>query len=456
MKKIILLHFILFAFSFELLSQGLTQSADGKSSILLEGSAVSIDIAQTELAFGWNNLNQLIVRRDAAWFAGGDIRTKNSKGIGNLLSKGNFSPEGRVNAYAGRYFSNASQIVIDDTKDSYQNKPPSLEEKKYIMIEKYYQSLQTILKDSSYIITNEDILNKEKNSILKNFDDIIIRSGQILHRFHTRSDIGINENEVGISDEIKSFRIQVKSALAKVYKDLDIQSIQDLRRKTFRERKQSLNSNYWRVILFGFGGANAIGFTRFVKLDPNNLADSFEDINDWGRQGGFGFNGELRRWRLGFTYAWVFKNNFKNMSATTYTLKTETLSGTTSLSSEEEITAYAGNYGSTLQNESNIDIVYNLPLNENRTAHLLLNPYLRGNWFSRDKFLLANTTNIGLGFHFFKNDGNFLGGFYIEVPDVNNNIEKAKDLAKQNLRPVLKRFNLGITAKFGLNSVLTW
>ncbi|PKK37415.1 hypothetical protein BWI96_05975 [Siphonobacter sp. SORGH_AS_0500] len=432
----------------------MTQSAEGKSSVLIDGSALNIDITQSELGFGWNNLNPLVASKNSAYFFGGDIRVKNAKGVGTLLSKGNFTPEGRLNGYLGHYWSNANQTIDKNCIPS--NLIPSLEDKKLQLISLYHDSLIVILHSFSKLIPDTNTRKKEVEKVLAKFDSTITRKGYPLLWFHTNTTIGINEDEPEIKNDIKKFRSQLKAALTRVYSNIVDHLFQNLRREIFIRQKQSLNSNYWRLLFFGFASGNALGFTRFISLDTTDLSNSFKNVNYWGWQAGLGLNGEWRRWRLGFTYARAVKSNFQSLSSITYTLRSTNNVKNTSLSTEEEITAYAGDYGSTVQNECIIDVVYNLPLDKKRTSHLLLNPYLRANWQSRNTSLLVNTSNVGLGMYFFKNDGNFLGGFYVELPDINNNMEKQKDLSAQNLRPAFNRLTIGITGKLGLNSILTW
>ena len=58
MKKI---HFILLGLLVtgqSVMSQVITQSAEGTGTVIMEGSTISLDLGKTDLSFGWNNLNK--------------------------------------------------------------------------------------------------------------------------------------------------------------------------------------------------------------------------------------------------------------------------------------------------------------------------------------------------------------------------------------------------------------
>ena len=122
---------------------------------------------------------------------------------------------------------------------------------------------------------------------------------------------------------------------------------------------------------------------------------------------------------------------------------------------EKKITAYSGKYGEVVVNRLNFDIIAAFKLDKEADNHILVNPYIRGNFFSRDTSLQLNTFNIGTGFYLFKKTGKFMGGLYIELPDVNNEIEKKKPLEDQNIRADFKRLTFGLVGRISINSLLS-
>src|SRR4051794_17435640 len=105
--------FILTVFLLNAFGQGVTQSAEGKSAVIIEGSALGIDITEAELSFGYNTLNKLAIEKNKSWFGGADIRAKNAKGVGKLFSNSEVAPQGNLNAYIGHYYSNAKFVTTN-------------------------------------------------------------------------------------------------------------------------------------------------------------------------------------------------------------------------------------------------------------------------------------------------------------------------------------------------------
>ena len=85
---------------------------------------------------------------------------------------------------------------------------------------------------------------------------------------------------------------------------------------------------------------------------------------------------------------------------------------------------------------------------------MLLNPYLHSKIGSSNKDLIPNTTDIGIGLYVFNSKSKILGGFYIELPDISNNIEKNKTITDQNIRPALQKLSFGIVTRFNLQSFM--
>jgi hypothetical protein len=185
------------------------------------------------------------------------------------------------------------------------------------------------------------------------------------------------------------------------------------------------------------------------------LSKSFTDIDERGGHFGIGVNFQRGILKFGLTYDYFSTNNFKMLNKGEYTFRNTVTSGGQSLIQEKKITAYSGKYGEVEVNRLSFDLTAAFKLDKEANNHLLVNPYFRGNFFSRDTSLLLNTMNIGAGFYLFKKTGKFLGGFYFELPDVENNIEKKKKEEDQNIRPALKRLTFGITGRISLNSFLS-
>lgn len=90
------------------------------------------------------------------------------------------------------------------------------------------------------------------------------------------------------------------------------------------------------------------------------------------------------------------------------------------------------------------------------TSRLITNLYFRGNLASRDTAYLKNISSFGVGFYFLGKKSKFLGGLYVELPDIKNNIEKAKPESERNIRKPFKKLTFGITTRFSLGSIFGW
>ena len=102
-------------------------------------------------------------------------------------------------------------------------------------------------------------------------------------------------------------------------------------------------------------------------------------------------------------------------------------------------------------NELNVDLIIDFKL-KGDTSRILVNPYLRASLFSRDTAYIKNYTNLGLGLYFLGRKRKFIGGLYVELPDINNNAEKAKPEDEIHIQPPFKKLSFGIVTKFNISS----
>jgi hypothetical protein len=207
---------------------------------------------------------------------------------------------------------------------------------------------------------------------------------------------------------------------------------------------------------FLMGGIRARSFKRYLGLSSPDFSKSFQDTLYRGGNFGLGLNFQFREIWLGITYAYNNTDNFSQLTSKDYTIRTVDTAGSTSFIQEKKVTAYPGKYARVEVNELNIDLLFSIKMDATDTARILINPYLRANLFSRDTAFLRNTTNLGLGAYFLGKNRKFIGGLYVELPDVNNNREKAKPAEEQNIRPPFKRLSFGIITRFNISSVFNF
>ena len=187
-----------------------------------------------------------------------------------------------------------------------------------------------------------------------------------------------------------------------------------------------------------------------------NLIENFEDIVGRGWQLGYGINYQWRNLCFGFSWSRNKSNNFSKLTKKEYVIRTTRNAGNSNLIEEAELAGYSGEYSKIYLNNLDIDVVVRLKLDKEYKNYVLLNPYMRASVRSSNTTLLQNTLNLGLGIYFLPNNSKLLGGIYFELPDVNNNSEKAKDRDDQNLRPPLRRLSFGVLTKINLSTIMGW
>lgn len=429
-----------------LLAQGLTQNAEGQSSILFKGNSLSFDIGKTEIAFGMNNLDQIpstkTKKANNYFIKGLSIKAGSEEGIGNLFSNGDLVPNSSLRVFAGLSFSN----LVDENHNNRLDEIKKEKEKYQSKFEmNLIDTLLAIVEDETVIVIDSNIKKRvitELNEHIK----IRIKSTKDFRTFLSKYVTNDATTALALREIIKRVKeLEKEYETSKEKYD----SLIEL------ESKRSIENPYWKLLLFGYGGINAMSFKRFDSISITNPAGSFIDEDQRGGHFGIGFNYQRGRFKFGVIYDYFSTNNFNYLTKKEYTLRQTTTAGSQSLIQEKKVTAYAGKFGKVEINRLNIDVAVAFKIDKEANNYLLVNPYLRGNFYSRDTSLIPNTFNIGTGFYLFKKSGKFLGGIYVELPDVDNTIEKKKKPEDQNIRPAMKRLTLGIVAKMSLKSILS-
>jgi len=434
MKTIYLLLVLTMA-SLSALSQGMTQTADGESSVLFRGTNITLDIAKTDLSFGLNNLNKTIGETNR-YFIGTDIGVKNKEGIGQLFSAGKLVPSAKANFYGGWSWSNGIDLANAKRVGELSEQKKKIENE---FLDLFYSTMEKNIQ-----IQMPDPSDEFRKQLLS-----AIAKKEAFLTFKKRLDESDKDSE-----QTKKVKKILKNDVT------DLEKIRDDKFATIDKELETLNKtlskkSYWQIMPFVFGGINATEFKRFTGFDTVNYKNSFANEYFRGGQFGFGVNAQWRFIILGITYSYFQTNNFDLLTKKEYTFKdVQSNGGSQSLTEEKNITAYAGSYGKVEINLLKADLVFNFKLDPKAVNHLLVNPYFQARTYSRNIGLLPNTMNIGCGFYFFNNKGKFLGGFYTELPDIKNQLELAKPIADQNLREPIKRLSFGIVGKFSFDSLL--
>jgi hypothetical protein len=449
-----LLFFLVFSYGLSTCGQYLTQSADGKGSIPLplSGIGLGLDIGKSEITFGLNNYDKVLNNRDNKknWFTGLNLSVKNSDGIGNLFSSGDITPAGDFLGFLGYTFSNNDVLLSKwNSSDFVKNKQADLI-RAQLMFDAYKKDVLTDLGLSIGKIINDPVRSNIEQELITR----ITASGDKREIDHKIGEIKTMHPEVALKDfwsqldelvtgakrkYIETFNTAFTKEAAKAEADAFAAALKDL--------------NPWRITPFLQGGINARNFTIFTGVNAAGLSNSFKDTLFRGGTIGLGLNVQYRNFWFGATYSYLDGDNFVNLSTKDYTLSTRDTVGNQVLLQEKKKTAYSGKYGKVKTNQLNLDLVWDVKIND--SSRLLASAYLRGSRASRDTALLKNYFSLGIGLYFLGKKSKFLGGLYIELPDVNNELEKAKPANQVNIRPPLKKLTFGISTKFSFSSILS-
>jgi hypothetical protein len=419
-------------------AQGTTENAKGESSILFRGISLDLNVGDAELNFGLNNLTSTIGKNHAPIY-GVSITAKNEEGLGTLFSEGDLVPSGRGSMFLGYSFSNGTNINCEEIRNRilrrYNNFLQSvLPLYKAEMLPAIAQATRDSAADMQFLQkTLTDKLDKitivsELRLLLANVSGErpeVTEAKKIIQERHDNFVKKMNEKQVNLENELSI------------------------------ATKASCTSPYRQLIVFAFGERNGMSFKRFVGFDPTDYSKTTTDENFNGGKAGLGLNAQSRNLMFGITFARGTTNNFSLLTKKEYTLRaTKPEVNGQIIVEEKKVTAYSGEYSELSINNIQADFICNLALDKEKTNHLLINPYVTAQFKSSKKDLLPNATDVGCGFYFFQKSGKFMGGFFVEVPDVKNNYEKAKPVEDQNLREPLKRLSFGVVGKFSISGFL--
>ncbi|HMI79318.1 MAG TPA: hypothetical protein VK484_11025 [Ferruginibacter sp.] len=451
MKKILIM-LLAVIYSANTQAQFLTQSAEGKSSIPLplNGIGVGIDIGKTEVAFGLNNYAR-VLNDSSKFLIGLNLSAKNSDGLANLFSGGDIVPQGDFLGFVGFSCSNNNRILTKYKKDTFYTKYQANIKAKQILFDTLKEKVIRDLDSAAAFVKNDVCI---KNRVVPDLTKKIRSVKEIADLDSYINNYKIVGLECDSLVRFKAKLIELYTIVRKEYATaynaivaVDEASISDF--KKFIKRQVPL-----RITGFLQGGFSARSFTRFISLSMPDLSNSFQDTLFKGGLFGVGVNLQIRNFWVGVTYSFVAGDNFAALKSKEYTLRTADTSGNQVLVREKKITAYSGKYAKVNSNELNIDLVGDFKLSD--TSRLLASFYLRSSLASRDTAYLKNYTNIGAGLYFIGKKGKFLGGLYVELPDVNNNFEKAKPANEINIRSPYKKLTFGIVTKFNISSIFAW
>ena len=411
---------------------GLTMSSTGVSSLLFRGNTLGVNVTDANIEFGVNNLARTIAQKHMPFFGLG-ARAGNASGKGNVFSAGDFVPGATAEGYVGFTLSNAQAPWVSITRVQIPTREAAKD---------YYATMkaaaQATITDAALIGFRDSVVMAIDPTVpAVNVPDAIKK---LVKEPNKDKKLKHYEELVGVHQPLYGVLVKREAELTRAV--------------IYSEATYKKSGPYRQVWFFAFGGIDGNQFKLVTNYDTTNVANSFSKQNYRGGYVGFGVNAQCGHWTAGLTGQYRQTNNLQDLTKVEYVIRTTRTTGNTSLIQEEKGTAYSGTYGLVEVNQVNFDLAYSLRLDSLTRSYVLISPYGRFNIGSRNTDLLKNTWNLGLGTYFVEKKGKFIGGLYVELPDVGNAIEKAKPEAEQNLLPPEQRITFGIIAKVQLGSIL--
>ncbi len=388
-KWIILLLVLIQFFHNTLSAQTLSQDSQGSSSVLYHGGSIGFDIAQTNITFSYTNLG---LTPEA------DISAK-ARSVWGLNAHGR-NHEGLAGIFRqGDLQPEAGFGGFWGLKYRFDEKPRSLSD---------LQNQISMLRADRTAVRNqmEALAGKEDPESIARLEKLRMR-----------------------------------------HKDLDdqIQEINDAREKINEQRVRKLGLVYLR------GGVNASAFRLALEnQDPASFTKAFRHQDFKGGYLGAGINYESGRWLYGLAIDYEFTNNLELLASQSFTLTTTEVIGNRALESKREFNAWTGNYTTYSRAGYSIDVIRFSLINEQEENYVALNFYLRHK-FADSGDIMPSVTDIGTGAWFFNMSNKFLGGIYLEVPDLFRSIEGMK--TEPDSRILQNRLSFGLVGRFNFASI---
>jgi hypothetical protein len=434
-------------------AQFLTQSADGQSSLPLplNGMGIGFDIGKAEITFGMNNYEKLLGSQDKKfrnnYLLGFNLAVKNSEGLNNLFSAGDIVPAGNLLGFVGYSISNNTRIIDQWNKSGIVKMLQAEQITLEAQTQRLRENMLASLKECLDYVPDNVMIDSVKNELTRKINDApaALALNEIIPNASMRN-----------NKTLKTFFYEYITLVAARKKEI----LQGFVRKDLNHAIDSAFNDFTcthipiRITPFLLGGIQARNFTLYTGTNLSNLSGSFKDTLYRGGNIGIGVNVQVANFWFGITYSYLHGDNYANLKSKEYTLRTVDTVGNQSLASETKKTAFSGKYAKVETNQLNMDVVADFKMGD--TSRLLASLYYRGSLHSRDTAYLKNYSNLGVGLYFIGKKSKFLGGLYVELPDINNNVEKAKKGEDRSIRPPFKKLTFGIVTKINLSSIFSF
>lgn len=428
MRKLVLISLGLIL---SVVSQAQEDDKSGTSnSFLYKNGAARYDITEKEISFGYNNLDKIYTdKKGTVW--GLLLKGKNDNNNATIISKDNFSSQGKIDFFKGWY---------DVTEDLARDKINELEEKERKLIENQDKNIkdytdfvkpiikELAIKDSTELIK---ILNKENIYFINRIDPSSFKDSANVKKLLDKLDS---------KNRMISVHKAYNESLTKVRNELN-------EFKTSKERDPyRMNMFFLRLSAYGQS------FHHYSSIDTSNYFNSFKSKSFTGYSIGAGYQFSIKNIDFTLSYNYLLANNLNNLSKKTFNIHEELFNtdSTQKLIKDKEYIAYSGDYKIFNFQQLSLDAVIYQPIETKMVA--VINPYVIANFAYDDGMKTPNYFNFGIKMYLFKDEGSLIGGFYIEALDVTNQIEKQKD--DPELEPLYKRLTIGLSVSYQLTDII--
>ncbi|WP_196888378.1 hypothetical protein [Aureivirga sp. CE67] len=439
MKKIILL--ILLIGQNTILQAQIVKNSEGNNTILFNNTNIGIDIDKSEISFNSNNfLNSKLSSSGLIW--GVDFTTKNKEGIGSIIKSSDLTPSSNLNITFGFQISNVKKMG-----DKINKQRTELSNEYKQINENFESKYRTIILEE---------IKKDKKIVLEQKESPIILD-EIKNKIDSNTNICTGLFDL-LSKKIKKSTDPIELKYSIKYRDLIKKTDYYKKLKQFSKKNEILNSSvknilsnkaYMKHVFYTHGGLSNEKFNTFSSWNINDLGKSFNEVKFNGSTLGLGYNLRVGgNWIFGAKYSYQKTNNSSLLALNEYEYESVISSNNTTFTTKGKKSAYSGDYGIIYLNKIEIDALNYISIN--KSFLIIIDTYLRVKESNND-YLYASHTDLGLASSFFKTGGKFLGGIYLELPDIDQNIERQK--VEPKYENWYNRLSFGLYAKFSFDSL---
>jgi|GEM_PF-6380961 len=415
-------------------------TGDDESTITLGRGSFGYDVSKTAITLEANNFRTLF-KKPSGVILGLSASVKNNENEGALFSSSVLNDEASLGFRIGVFGSTRVEI----SRFYNQRLVTQLNTLEKSMLKDVRVNQQILL---GIVERNPSLTTGEKNTISSAITGVFAVGIDIYQKLI--DDMDSRNKAGGASEAVKSVTkeiIDFANSYAPFWDAKAIRKILDTQTDEAIQRIKQVP--YQKFSFHFFADIKRDEFKTFSTWDSTAPSDSFVDQEFTGTD--WGFVGNYRHketWYAGIRVSFEKTNNSSGLTSTTFQKIDETTIQDQTYRTTTDVTALRGDYQEVNVVNFDADIAHFFPLFDE--YFLIGNAYFR-HLGSRDEDILPNTSDLGVSFSAFKNGGNLIGGIYLEVPDLNQNLEKRK--TEPELESWTNRITVGFYTKVSFSKL---